>query len=614
MKSKLKLLNGLMKGNRLVYLVALASIIPSNIMALIQPLVISVTIDSIIGDKPIEAPVWIKDAIQSVGGRDWINQNLWICVITLAVLAIFNGLFAFLRGRTLAKGSESISRSIRDKLYCKFQQLTYDYHVKAQTGDLVQRCTSDVETVRQFMAVQLVEIWNVIFLGTLIISITSSLHSTLTLLAVCLLPIILLFSFVFFAKIRKLFKECDEAEGSMSTVLQENLTGVRVVKAFATQKFELDKFSEKNEAYKRHNLRLNKLISWFWSLSDMLCGLQISIAAISGIYLASKGEITLGTFFVFMAYESMLIWPVRRLGRIFADMGKMTVSLDRINEVLSKENEDMTSDGLRPEIKGNIEFKNVSFEYDDGKKVLEDISFSVRSGQTVAILGATGSGKSTLVHLLLRLYDYQKGSITLEGVELKEIDKKWLRKNIGLVLQEPFLFSRTIRENIALSNSGAKEDQIIEAARIAAVHNEISSFEKGYDTLVGERGVTLSGGQKQRVAIARSIITNSPILVFDDSLSAVDTGTDAEIRSSLAHRTESATAFIISHRISTLSRADLILVLEDGLITQSGSHEELIMQKGLYQRIWELQSFSEQNGNSDGPTALQQPAMLKDVK
>ena len=590
MKKKLRLLMDLIKGNTLVYIVALLSIIPSNMLSLTQPLVIGLVIDSVIGDKPMDAPACVINIVDGIGGRRVLLQKLWLCVIILTVIALLNGIFAFIRSRCLTKGSEDISRKIRNRMFDKFQRLPYDYHVKAQTGDLVQRCTSDVETVRKFMSVQLVEIWNVIVLGIVIVNITIPMHLGLTIASMVLLPVIMLFSFIYFVKIRDAFKEADEADGRLSTVLQENLTGVRVVRAFARQKLEQDKFTDKNLEYKKLQMRLNKHIALFWSLSDVLCGLQLSIAAITGIYLAATGEITLGTYLVFMSYESMFIWPVRRLGRTFSDLGKMSVSIGRINEILAMENEDMMTGGKKPEIKGNIEFKNVCFGYDNEKQILKDISFSVKSGQTIALLGSTGSGKSTLIHLLHRLYDNHEGSITIEGVDIKEIDKKWLRQYIGLVLQEPFLFSRSIKDNIGFSKRDAKDEEIIKAARIAAVHSEISEFEKGYDTIVGERGVTLSGGQKQRVAIARSVIRNCPILIFDDSLSAVDTVTDAEIRKELAERTKNVTAFIVSHRISTLSQADMILVLEDGRIIQKGTHTELLGQEGLYRRIWELQS------------------------
>lgn len=590
MTGKFKLFKGLLKGNLGKYAVAFAAVMLADVFALVSPLVIRYTMDTVIGGVPADLPAWISGIVEKLGGTEALSSKIWILAMVLVVLAAFNGLASFTKSKFLAKSSESIALNIRNNLYEKLHRLPYNYYIKAQTGDLVQRCSSDVETVRRFMGVQLIEIGHVIFLAAIIISITLTLNTTLSLVSMALFPVIMIFSFIFFVKVRKLFKESDEAEGSLSAVLQENITGVRVVRAFARQNFEYEKFTEKNNAFRNLSYKLNIVFAYFWSTSDLLCTAQLALVSIMGIYMAAVGEITLGTFFVFAAYESMLIWPIRQLGRIFADMGKMTVSLERIHEVLSEPAEEMTDSGLKPDIKGNIEFKNVSFGYENSGKVLDDVTFSVKQGQTVAILGPTGSGKSTMILLLQRLYDYQEGSIKLDGVELKEINKKWLRQKIGLILQDPFLFSKTIKENISLSKPDASDKEIYRAAKIVSLHDAIKGFEKGYDTEIGERGVTLSGGEKQRVVIARSIIRDCPVLIFDDSLSAVDTGTDAEIRKALQEKTRRVTTFIISHRLTTLSQADLILVLENGKITQSGTHDELVTQKGMYQRIWELQT------------------------
>jgi ATP-binding cassette subfamily B protein len=311
-----------------------------------------------------------------------------------------------------------------------------------------------------------------------------------------------------------------------------------------------------------------------------------------GAMWASQGALSLGTLVVFLAYVQLLLWPIRQMGKILTDMGKTMVALERIQHVLAQPVETDEEYLSRPEIRGNLEFRNVSFAYETGKPVLQDISFQVQQGQTVAILGPTGSGKTSLVHLLARLYDYQGGSIRVDGVELKDIDKKWVRQHVGLVLQEPFLFSRTIKENISLPKKHAPEAEIVEAAKTAAVHEVIMNFEQGYETPVGEKGVTLSGGQKQRVAIAQTLIKSSPILVFDDSLSAVDTETDAAIRRALRTRNH-ATTFMISHRITTLAEADVILVLDDGKLVQTGSHNDLIRQEGLYRKIWAIQNTLE---------------------
>lgn len=566
----------------------------SALLSLMPTLVVRTTVDSIIGNKPMDIPYWMEAVILRLGGRDVLAHNLWICGLFLLAISLINGAAMYMRGKWTAQASESTARNLRNMLYDHLQSLPYDEHVKAETGDWVQRCTSDVETIRRFLAVQLVEIGRTLFLLTMALVIMFNLDVKMTFISMAVVPIIFVFSYIFFSKVKEAFRLVDEAEGRLTTVLQENLTGIRVVRAFGRQAYEIKKFDDKNREYRDLSYRLMRLMANYWAISDFLIMFQMGIVLVIGVYWASQGTMTLGTLLTFMSYEGMLLWPVRQMGRILTDMGRTQISLARVKELLDKPREDMNEDGLKPDLNADIEFRNVYFEYEKGRPVLQDVSFKVKKGQTVAILGPTGSGKSSLVHLLLRLYDYQGGSITIGGVELKRINKKWLRQHIGIVLQEPFLFSRTIKENIALGNSRAGEAEILEAIRVAALDDVIQQFEKGYDTLVGERGVTLSGGQKQRVAIARALVRDSSILIFDDSLSAVDTETDAQIRRALKERRKGVTTFIISHRITTLAEADLILVLDQGRLVQSGTHEELIRQPGLYQRLWALQSQLEE--------------------
>lgn len=589
-----RLLMKAMKGNKLLYFGAIVSVALATSFTLVGPLVISFSIDSVIGNKPMELPIWLINMINSLGGRDFLIRNLWLCSIVLVLLTIGRGIFTFLRGKWSAAASESVAKNLREELYDHLQHLYYDYHVKAETGDLIQRCTSDIETIRRFFAVQFVEIGYTVFMVSIAMSIMLSLSVKLTLVSMAVVPIIFIAAMVFFIKMRNAFQKADEAEGRLSNVLQENLTGVRVVRAFARQKYEIEKFDKKNVEFRDLNYKLIKLLAWYWGLSDLLCFAQIGTVLFLGAYWAGTGEISLGTLVVFTTYEGMLLWPIRQMGRILADFGKMIVSLKRITEIVNEPLEITDEVLLKPEIKGDIEFKNVYFEYEKGRPILKDLSFKIKQGQTVAILGQTGSGKSTLVHLLGRLYDYQKGSIKIDGIELKEIDKKWIRKNVGIILQEPFLYSKNIKDNIRIAKKGATDEEVYDASKIASIHDVILDFDQGYDTLVGERGVTLSGGQKQRIAIARTIINDYPILVFDDSLSAVDTETDANIRKALKERRENTTTFIISHRISTLSEADIILVLENGKLVQSGKHEELIRRDGLYKRVWEIQNSLEE--------------------
>ncbi|MCM1988954.1 ABC transporter ATP-binding protein [Oceanirhabdus seepicola] len=588
--TKMKKLLKLTKGNRLLYITAILSIAVATFVSMIQPMIIKVTLDSIIGDKPIDAPVAITNLIAKVGGREVLWRNIWICSLAIVLLTCTRGVFLFLKGKLSAQAAENIARNMRTKLYDHIQNLPYKYHVNAESGDLIQRCTSDVETVRKFFANQLVQIGRSFFMVTFALIMMLSLNVKMTFIAMIVVPFIFVFSYVFFKKIKHTFEEADKQEGVLTSILQENLSGVRVVKAFGRQSFEIEKYEEENKKYRDFTFKLIKLLSNYWSLSDLLCMTQIGLVLISGVYFAVSGEISLGTLVVFTTYEGMLLWPVRQLGRILSDMGKMTVSLGRITEILDVPVEQEYGKAIKPEVKGEISFENVSFEYEKEQGVLHDISFKVNKGETVAIVGPTGSGKSTLVHLLLRLYDYNNGSIKIDGTELKDIERKWMRSNVGIVLQEPFLYSRTIKENIKIAKLDSEDVEIHNAASSAAVHEVITSFENGYDTIVGEKGVTLSGGQRQRVAIARTLIKDMPILIFDDSLSAVDAETDRIIRTELNKKSSDNTTFIISHRISTVMDADKIIVLNHGKIESMGTHDELIMEDGIYRRIWEIQN------------------------
>ncbi|HBN95229.1 MAG TPA: ABC transporter ATP-binding protein, partial [Firmicutes bacterium] len=553
-----------MANNRLLYLGAILSVGLASLAAISAPLVIRITIDNVIGDEPLVAPLLVRSFVENIG------QALWVPGIVLIVITTFRGLFLFLRGRLSAQASENIAKNIRDRIYNHIQNLPYKYHKEVDSGDIMQRCTSDVDTIRRFLGVQLVEMGNALFMVFLIISIMLSADLRMTLLSMIAIPIIFTFAIVFFIKVKRAFREADEAEAELTTVLQENLTGIRVVRAFANQEYEITRFDAKNQVNRDKLYRLIWLLACYWSASDFLAFLQIGLVLVSGAYFAARGEITMGTMALFSTYIGMLVWPVRQLGRVLTDMGKALVAAERLQEVFDEPKENLLENFQQPPITGEIVFDNVSFGYEPNQPVLKNLSFTVKSGQTVALLGHTGSGKSSLVHLLARLYDYEEGSITMDGIELKTIDKKWMRKNVAVVSQEPFLFAKTIRENITLASGDVSDEELYGICQEAAIHDVILSFDQGYETLVGERGVSVSGGQRQRIAIARALITHSPIVIFDDSLSAVDTETDVAIRNALGRRSNRATTFLISHRVTSLSGADLILVLDHGTIVQRG--------------------------------------------
>jgi ATP-binding cassette subfamily B protein len=588
-----------MKGTLASYASSIILIFASTAVALMNPLVIKMAVDSILGDAPPELPGFLLNWFEGIGGKSYFLQNLWMAGLILVVLSIINGFMSYLYRKNVAASSEIMAKNVRTIMYDHIQHLSYSYHVKAETGDLIQRCTSDLETLRRFLANQFFQVVRAVALVVSALVIMLSLNVRLTLISFSITPFLAISAFMFYRFIKAKFKMADEAEGKMTTVLQENLSSMRIVRAFANQDYEIKKFVDASDDYRTKDFVISKLMSWYWSISDMMCDVQIGFVLILGTFWAAQGLLTVGTLYAFMNYTSNLIWPLRHLGRVLADMGRASVALTRIKEVLDELNEEKDeSTGLTPKINGNIVFEKVSYEYEEGHPVLKELSFEVKQGQTVAILGGTGSGKSTLVNLMVRLFDYQKGSVKIDGVELKEINKKWIRRNVGIVLQEPFLFSRTIRENLAIANPECPMDEIERVTKIASVHKVITEFEKGFDTMVGEKGVTLSGGQKQRVAIARMLLENHPVMIFDDSLSAVDVETDARIREQLRVQCSNTTTFIISHRISTLMQADKILVMEDGMITQSGTHDELLEEGGLYREVFDIQNSLEEDLNA----------------
>ena len=572
-----------LKGYGLVFTLAILSIVLATVMQLAVPILIKYAIDSIVGDVPAGNLQFLMDAF---------GKSLWGVVWIIVIMSLFRGIFMFLKGYLSSYAAENIAKEIREKLYRQIQYMTFERHTRKETGDMIQRCTSDVEMVRRFIGVQVVDLGRIIFMLVFTLIIMGTMNVELTLYSMIMIPILFFFSYIFFTKIQKTFKKSDEAEGSLTTVLQENLSGVRVVRAFGREDFEIERFDEVNKNHKTVTYKLIETLAVFWASSDLLTLMQNGIVLVVGAGMVIRGELTIGTLTAFITYVSMLLWPVKQLGRLLSEFGKTTVALDRIEEILSEEVEEDKEFERTPEIEGNISFSHVSFAYDAHQKVLNDISFEVRKGQTLGILGSTGSGKSTLVHLLQRLYDYE-GSIKVDGYELKTIKRGHIRKNIGLVLQEPHLYAKTVKENIGITKRTYKENDIFDAAKAASIHNNILTFKDGYDTIIGEKGVSLSGGQKQRIAIARTIIDEDKrILVFDDSLSAVDTETDLRIRQALKERSKDITTLIISHRIQTLAEADQIIVLDEGRVVQQGTHESLIHEEGLYKRIWDLQQMA----------------------
>ena len=556
---------------------------------LFSPLMFSFIIDNLIEGKQITSPIFLF-LTNNLGGVEYLRNNLWLAAIVLVLVNVVVGLCIFFRGKLNSEISQQMSQDIRNDLYNNIQLWPYSTLSRSKAGDLIQRCTSDVEVVRQFFSGQLAEVVYAVSITVFANVVLFSINSSLAIYSLVTLPVLFIVSLLFFKSIQKFFTRFDETEAELTTVMQENLSNLRVVRAFNREKYEMDKFSIKNKELSKIDFELINHLGFQWGVGGSLSMAQVLLTTLIGIFFVINNQITIGQFSVFISYQSMIVYPVRSLARLLSNMGKMKVSIERLLEILNEKTEDIES-GKVLDIKGDIKFSHVGFQYDDGTfPVLKDISFSVKPNETLAILGPTGSGKSTLVHLLTGLLDYTEGSITIDSVELKDIQKKCLRKNVGIVLQEPFLFSKTIYDNIKISRKDADKSKVYAAAKIASVHDVISEFSGGYDTLVGEKGVTLSGGQKQRIAIARTIINDCPILIFDDSLSAVDTQTDNEIRKAIKSLRKKCTTIIIAHRISSAQDADHIIVLENGRITQNGNHQQLVNQPGLYKRIYEIQT------------------------
>lgn len=560
----------------------------------LTPQIIRVTIDSIIGTEALEKPAVLVRLLDALGGPDVIRQSLWMCVAAVAIAAALCQIFGALRRYYGLEISEYMAQSLRNECYKHIQELPYEWHVSCQTGDIIQRCTSDVDTIRNFIHNHFIELLRIIAVLILSLVIMFSMDISMTFVALSLTPVITLFSLIYFRRIAVEFGKADAIEGSMQAAAQENYTGVRVVRAFGRERHEVDRYTEISKNYASLWTRIGVLLGRFWGFGDIMAGLQLALVIVAGVYQCVDGNLTPGTFFAFYTYCNMMIWPVRQLGRIIAEFSKTSVSAGRILEILSAEPEREEPGALTPDIRGHVVFDHVTFAY-GGKEVLRDVSFTLRPGKTLAVLGSTGSGKSTLAHLLSRLYDLPdgQGRITVDGVDIRHISRPHLRHHVGLCLQEPFLFSKTLRENIAATKPDATLDELRQAASVACVDDAIMGFADGYDTIVGERGVTLSGGQKQRVAMARMLVSGAPIMIFDDSLSAVDTETDAKIRAALRTRTRDAAVIIISHRASTLMQADEILVLRDGAVEEIGNHAELMAGNGSYRRIFDLQGSME---------------------
>jgi len=605
MLDKTRLLWPLTAGQRGRYVGAIVAILVSTAFLYAPPLIIRGALDHVVDSQPVVSHPLLAGLLQWLGGREAAGRLLLIAASAVAVATALAGVFSYLRGRWAAAAAEEITRRLRNRLYDHIQRLPCRWHDGTDRGDLLQRCTSDVETLRMFLANHVVEVCGAVVRLGAAAPVLFWLDARMAVLSMALMPPLVVFTLIFFIRIRTTFRAADESEGRMTSMIQENLSGIRVVRAFARQEHERRRFAAPNAEYRDRWYRVIHVMSWYWPLSDMLCVSQRGIVLIGGAWFVTRGQMSIGTLFAFIATVGLFIWPVQHLGRSLAELGKATVSLRRLWEVLSAAAEADRAGAAPPAsaAAGRIEVRDLRFAHDGGEPVLDGVSFTVEGGQTLALLGPSGSGKTTLINLLLRFYDYDDGSILLDGRELSELPRSFVRSRFGVVAQEPFLYSKTVAENIRLGRSAARDEEMVEAASAACVHESIESFSQGYDTLVGERGITLSGGQRQRVALARALLRDCPVLILDDALSAVDTQTESMIQAALARRRGRQTTLVVAHRLSTLRQADRILVFDRGRIIQSGTHEELAAAEGMYRRLWRIQSSLEEDLDRDLQTA-----------
>ncbi|MDR0917019.1 MAG: ABC transporter ATP-binding protein/permease [Oscillospiraceae bacterium] len=610
--TRLELLGMFIRGSKRHFALSIALNAVAVAISFVTPLLVGYIVDYVTylktgADKPVNRTIeLIIGATQRVFGT---SSVLLTGAIAVCVCAVFAAVITFLYRRILATASETFVKTARDTLFDHVQRLPFKWHTEHQTGDIIQRCTSDVETTRNFITNQLVTILRTIIMMVAAMYILFTINVPLAVVVAAFIPVIVVYSYFFSKKLAKQFLELDNAEGALTINVQENLTGVRVIRAFGREKHETEKFDGLNDKYSDIWVRYGKTMSLFWSVGDAASAANLLVVVAVGAIFAARGSISIGDMLVFITCTQQIMWPVRQMGRTLSEMTKASVSLKRLGEILGAEAETEPETALKPPMNGDIVFNDVSFEYTPSQvaaqegeaetetrvphDVIRHLNLTVKGGTTLGILGATGSGKSTLTYLLTRLFDVPDGggSITVGGVDVRAINRHYLRENIGLVLQEPFLFSKTIAENIAITEDGETDtDRVRAKARVASIDDDIAAFEHGYETKIGERGVTLSGGQKQRVAIARTLMKESPVMIFDDSMSALDMETDRRIRDGLRAATGTATVIIISHRVATLMTADNIAVLEDGHISEFGTHAELLALGGHYRRVYDIQS------------------------
>jgi len=547
----------------------------TNFFALLIPYVLRYTIDG----------------LQTVINK----ETLLLYALLIASISIMGGFFRYLMTRRLMGVAFQVEYELRNDLFNHLQKLSLSYFHKIKTGDIMARATNDLKAVRMLLGPGIRNLLNTIIMGSTAIILMLIINSELTLYSLIPLPILTVAVIIFSSRIFHRFKKVQEQFSSISAGVQENLSGIRVVKAYVQEENEKRKFKQLNQDYMNKNMSLVKIWGPFFPFIMLIAGIGIVIVLWFGGQLVITGEISLGQFVQFSGYLMMLTWPMMALGWVINLVQRGSASMGRLMEILDQVPEIKDSEWTQDIniLEGEIEFKNVSFAYDE-KVILKNINLKIPKGMTIGIMGPTGSGKTTLVNLIPRLLELRQGSLTIDGMEIKTIPLKVLRKNVGYVPQETFLFSESLKENIIYGLEGFDEAKLRRAVSISALDDEIERFSQRYETPVGERGVTLSGGQKQRTALSRAIIREPKILILDDAFSSVDVHTEEKILKQLRKFRERRTCILVAHRISTIHDADLIVVLKDGEIVEQGTHKELVSSGGIYANIYRQQRLREE--------------------
>ena len=604
--TRLSMILYFLKGSGRYFFAAVFSAALMALLDLINPRIVGYTVDSIIGDSSAETILPLRLLINALGGPAYLKTHLWTVSLTIVGVALAAAFFRYCFRRCNTTGSETLVRTMRDALYDQITVLPLSWYIGHRTGDLIQRCTADVEMVKTFVSEQMINLLRIVILIVLAMYFIAGISPALALTEALFIPVVFLYSAYFHDKVGSSYEDADVEEGKLSSIAQENLTGIRVVRAFGREQYERQRFAAQNDTYTKTYMYHSGISTAFWTTGDLVSATQVMVMTVLGAYFCVKGRISAGDYIALASYTAMLTWPVRMMAQAVSEMSKASVSLDRIREIMNAAPQEDRPDAEEPDMSGDIVFEDVSFAYPaestqeqdedspgkEPRQVLEHLSLTIPAGSTVGILGGTGSGKSTLVRLLTRLYELPEGQgrITVGGHDIAHIRLKWLRRHIGTVLQEPYLFSGSIAENIAVTKDRTDLNAVRKYADMAALDSTVAHFADGYETYIGERGMTLSGGQIQRAAIARMLMGEPPVMVFDDSLSAVDAATDQEIRARLSGQMQGRTVILIAHRITTLMDADQIYLLDRGRIIEQGSHRELLEKGGLYRRIYDLQS------------------------